>query len=698
MSSLKVHNSLVKEHLDDFVHSGPIKWYSCGPTVYDDSHLGHARTYLSTDIFRRILEDYFGYQVIQCMNITDVDDKIINKARKTLLVEKYVSENPLVNKEVIVALQTAWEEYKQELNEKTKGETDAALLSLYKQQLTTCSNIIPTLSELENKKIVDILKVHNDVLGSYLDARKKGTITSDEMKVGARDIAKKYEALFFEDCDALGIRRPDIISRVTEFIPEIISFIQKIISNGFAYESNKSVYFDTASFRKAGMTYGRLNPNGVGKIDAPPKGEKRNENDFALWKNSKEGEPSWESPWGFGRPGWHIECSCMASDAFGDTLDIHSGGQDLLFPHHENELAQSEAYFKKQESWVRYFLHTGHLHINGLKMSKSLKNFVTIKQALEKYSAKQLRILFLMQSWDSIINYSDSALEEAINKEKTISEFLSSMRSALNAPLKGSPLNVADKEFMKVLEEKRAGIHNALCDNFDTSTAMNNLFALIRKCNDYLSPTASITLLKSAVVYIEKMLKVFGLEEKEVATTNNAPLLDVWTNFRTEVRKEAIKTKNNEILEICDRVRDVDLPKIGVRVEDAGKVSWKLGDPKEILESIAEKKRTAALQLLKKKENKRADLMKKVNNFKTWKNDPNEMFKDYPKPEKGVIPTVGINGEELGKKAIQKLDKMYKTAVKNNNTYKAEHQKDPMFLEKMIEQINQLDIEIKELH
>ncbi|BFU18438.1 cysteine--tRNA ligase, putative [Entamoeba histolytica HM-1:IMSS-B] len=696
--TLKVHNTLKRDGLDNFVCNGPIRWYCCGPTVYDDSHLGHARTYLSTDIFRRILEDYFGYQVIQCMNITDVDDKIILKARKNLLISKYCTATPKVTADTIKMMKEAWNEHKENIEKQMNETKDAAMLSLFKSQKEEYEKVFPTLDSFNGQNTAEVFARMTDVIGKYLDVRQKETVDPIEMKEAARIHARKYEELFFADCDALGIRRPDVISRVTEFIPEVIAFIQKIIDNGYAYESNGSVYFDTASFRKAGMTYGRLEPWSVGDVDAPADGEKHNKNDFALWKKSKAGEPSWESQWGPGRPGWHIECSAMASNVFGDTLDIHSGGEDLKFPHHENELAQSEAYFNKKESWVRYFLHTGHLHINGLKMSKSLKNFITIKQALEKYSARQLRILFLMQSWDAVINFSDSALDEAISKEKTIVEFFATMHSALNAPLKGSPLDAKDRDFLTTLETRRKGIHTALCNNFDTATAMNHLFALIRKCNEYLSSTSSTLLLRSALYYIQKMLKVFGIEEKQVSSSSdNAPLLDTWCLFRTEVRKEAIKSKNTNILNLCDKVRDEDLPKVGVRVEDDGKTAWKLGNPEEILASIEEKKKVAREQAFKKKQSKRADLVKKISNYKSWASDPNDLFKEYPKPENGIIPTVGLDGKPIGKKQGQKLEKLYKAAVKNNELYKAELAKDSEFLSKLEEQVHQLDKEIEEM-
>lgn len=227
------------------------------------------------------------------------------------------------------------------------------------------------------------------VLGPYLGTTIGDTIA--DPRAVSRELAAYWENQFFQDMDRLHVLRPDTITRVSEYVPEIVDFVQKIIDNGFAYEAEGSVWFDTAKFEGSDgdgfrHEYAKLQPNSKGNKKLIDEGEgaltgtkgKRQAADFALWKaRSKPGEPSWPSPWGEGRPGWHIECSVMASAILGDNMDIHSGGVDLMFPHHDNELAQSEAYHGCKQ-WVNYFLHTGHLHIEGLKMSKSLKNFISI--------------------------------------------------------------------------------------------------------------------------------------------------------------------------------------------------------------------------------------------------------------------------------------------------------------------------------
>lgn len=296
---------------------------------------------------------------------------------------------------------------------------------------------------------------------------------------------------------------PDVLTRVSEYVPKIVQFIQRIIGNGLAYEANGSVYFDVNGFDKCeNHHYAKLVPEAYGDTTSLQEGEgdlsvtndrlseKRSPNDFALWKASKAGEPWWDSPWGRGRPGWHIECSAMASDIFGSIFDIHTGGVDLKFPHHDNELAQSEAAFNEKE-WVKYFLHTGHLTISGCKMSKSLKNFITIQEALTKHSATQLRLAFLLHSWKDTLDYSEKTMEMASQYEKflnvNIFNKIAQLNSIITQYLQEFFLNVKDLTRSvlngKVMEqfsewtsveaalqtkfnEAQAQIHAALCGKF----------------------------------------------------------------------------------------------------------------------------------------------------------------------------------------------------------------------------------------
>lgn len=273
-----------------------------------------------------------------------------------------------------------------------------------------------------------------EIILPYLDSLYKETIDTRDQSIFT-DLTKNMEDLFMQDMDNLNVLRPDFITRVTEYMPQIVKFVEQIVDKGFAYEAEGSVYFDIAAFEKAGNTYARLRPDSRNDKSLQDEGEgslsknlggKRGAGDFALWKQSKAGEPFWPSKWGNGRPGWHIECSVMASDILGSRMDIHSGGIDLAFPHHDNELAQSEAFFcqhgKGEHTWVNYFLHMGHLSISGSKMSKSLKNFQTIQDALSTtYTARSMRIVFLMGKWNDGVEISPDMRAQADNWESTIS-------------------------------------------------------------------------------------------------------------------------------------------------------------------------------------------------------------------------------------------------------------------------------------
>lgn len=291
-----------------------------------------------------------------------------------------------------------------------KPGDDEAKMKMHLNNLTSAAAAIQ-----ENK----VLGGADEILLPYLDSLYKDSIDGRDHKIFT-DVTKYWEDRFMDDMDALNVMRPEVITRVTEYVPQIVNFVDQIVTKGFAYEADGSVYFDIAAFEKAGNPYARLRPesrndkalqeDGEGSL-SKNLGGKRGAGDFALWKKSKAGEPVWASPWGEGRPGWHIECSVMASDILGSQMDIHSGGIDLAFPHHDNELAQSEAYFcehgKGPHSWVNYFLHMGHLSIAGSKMSKSLKNFQTIRDALTTdYTPRGMRIVFLLGRWNDGVEIS----------------------------------------------------------------------------------------------------------------------------------------------------------------------------------------------------------------------------------------------------------------------------------------------------
>lgn len=427
--------------------------------------------------------------------------------------------------------------------------------------------------------------------------------------------------------------------------------------------------------------------------------EKRSTNDFALWKSSKSGEPWWPSPWGNGRPGWHIECSVMASAICGESLDIHTGGIDLKFPHHDNELAQAEAYFDNP-NWVRYFLHSGHLKISGCKMSKSLKNFITIQEALKKCTARQLRLAFLLHSWKDTLDYSDNTIDMAVQYEKFLNEFFLNVKCQIRSLGNETTINTFNKwsdaelKLNKKFFEAKDSVHAALCDNIDTRTVLENIRDLVGHCNVYTKTIKSpnTLLLRDIAVYITKMFVTFGAisssnegigfpidsDNKNVNVEETVlPYLEILGEFRDNVRSHAKVLKANDILEECDKLRDDVLPNIGVRLEDGdrGICKIKLVNREELLKEREAKKNGEAVKAAEK-ERKKAELAA-VNAAKEAqrKIPPSELFKletdKYSKFDDNGLPTHDTEGKEISKGQIKKLQKLQQAQEKKYNEYLA---------------------------
>ncbi|XP_055694070.1 cysteine--tRNA ligase, cytoplasmic isoform X2 [Lutzomyia longipalpis] len=710
-AQLRLFNSLTRQKEPFQPLSGnSVKWYSCGPTVYDASHMGHARSYISFDILRRVLVDYFGYDVLYVMNITDIDDKIIKRARQNHLLDEYLAcerslEDLLQDYEkVLVAFKGTLE--------KTVDEEKKTMLQNLRQRMTdSLDALTEAIKSADAGKVNEakekFLTTIRDPLAEWLDTQKGDKVT--EKSIFGR-LSRKWEEAFHRDMEALNVRPPDVLTRVSEYVPQIVAYIEGIIARGFAYESNGSVYFDVGRFDATPEHfYAKLVPEafgdakslaeGEGDLTEDRVGEKRSPNDFALWKCSKSGEPWWDSPWGQGRPGWHIECSAMASDVCGQMLDIHTGGADLKFPHHDNELAQSEAYTGLPE-WVKYFLHTGHLTIAGCKMSKSLKNFVTIEQALKKHTATQLRLAFLLHSWKDTLDYSDNTMEMAVQYEKFLMEFFLNVKDLTRMP-SDSPASAQfdawrkpESDLQTKFSDALESVHEALCDNIDTRTVLDTVRNLVAQSNIYIRDNPrniNRQLLRRIATYVTDLMHMFGAiagprggigfpvgggsaggvaEDREEILM---PYLQMMAEFRGVVRESARHVGAMEILRLCDMLRDEKLPGLGVRLEDkeGAPTAVKLVDRETLLRE-REAKRAAEAEKAKKKAEAAAaaaakEAQKRVN--------PRQMFlretDKYSKFDANGLPTHDAEGKELSKGQQKKLLKLQQAQEKRYSEYMA---------------------------
>lgn len=544
---------------------------------------------------------------------------------------------------------------------------------------------------------------------------------SNEQNITCGELSRHFEAEFHEDMEMLGVAPPNVLTRVTEYMDEIVAYIQAIIDKGLAYASNGSVYFYVDGFsQQEGMNYCKLAPEQVNNAELLAEGEgkltqdfvsdKKSPRDFALWKKSKEGEPKWDSPWGEGRPGWHIECSVMASDVFtqlsggnsvADALqnpelcrmDIHSGGVDLKFPHHDNEMAQAEAHAGCTQ-WVNYFVHSGHLHIKGFKMSKSLKNFITIRQALENNTARQIRLCFLLHKYNAPMDYGDNTMSHAMSIEKIFTEFFHNIKAVLREG-KITDIQRWDKnarELQNSIERTKIAVDDALKDDFDTPGCMAALADLVKATNLYLdgcqseSRTPVSLVLRNSAKYVTSIFKTFGLIPENSGVELGfpvgggsdgeeklTPVLDALIDFRSTVREKAREKDLKGVLEECDTFRDDTLPPLGIRLEDktGGKSVWKLADPAELLkekeQKEQEKKRKQAEKQAAAEEKAKKDAMNKLSPEEFMKKLTLEDDKDklkYSKFGDDGMPTHFHTGEPLNKSQLKKANKEFQAQKK----------------------------------
>ena len=391
---------------------------------------------------------------------------------------------------------------------------------------------------------------------------------SIEEKIPASEVARKYTEAFFEDLKKLGIESADEYPKATETIPEIIKLIEQLIDKGMAYSVNGDVFYSVRDFQG----YGKLSGKKTDELKSGARVEidekKKDPLDFSLWKAAKPGEPSWESPWGKGRPGWHIECSVMSMKYLGETIDIHAGGADLIFPHHENEIAQSEGATGKP--FVKYWMHNGFLNIDGEKMSKSLGNFFTARTIMEKYHPAVIRIFFLLKHYRSPISFSEDRIREAGQALERIVTTLQNIAAKISV----SELYEKESELTESIKEIKQEFINEMDNDFNTAGAMAKIFDLIKEANHILakgqltaSDLSTLSTIKSTIEELDSFLNIlYNSESKKLQTTDDSII-----QILIDVRKKLREAKH---WDLSDEIRD-RLDEIGIVLKDfPDKTTW----------------------------------------------------------------------------------------------------------------------------
>ena len=395
---------------------------------------------------------------------------------------------------------------------------------------------------------------------NFTDIDDKIIRLANEEGVDFKEFAERYIAEYFTDAKGLGVKPASVHPKATEHIDVIIDIVNTLVEKGFAYESNGDVYFSTKKF----SSYGKLSHQPLEELEAGARIEvsdiKRDPMDFALWKAAKEGEPYYDSPWGKGRPGWHIECSAMCKKHLGDTIDIHAGGKDLIFPHHENEIAQSEC--ANGCEFAHYWLHNGYINVDNAKMSKSKGNFFTVRDIAEKYGYGPIRMFLLSAHYRSPINYSVDILEQAAAGLKRINNCRDDLSFRIGSALEGNE-NTAVEE--KWLAHKQEFIR-AMEDDVNTADAIAAVFELVRDLNIYLSDEAEKKTLSFGLALLNELCGVLGLSEEEKQDIDSQ--VEELIAKRTEAKK-------NKDYATADAIRD-QLKGMGIILEDTPQgVKWK---------------------------------------------------------------------------------------------------------------------------
>ncbi|MGP1617914.1 cysteine--tRNA ligase [Peptostreptococcus stomatis] len=401
---------------------------------------------------------------------------------------------------------------------------------------------------------------------NFTDVDDKIIKRSHEEGISPEEVAEKYIKEYFIDCDGLGIKRATVHPQVTDNIENIIVFVQDLIDKGYAYEAGGDVLFRTRKFKE----YGKLSHQNIeelelgARIDVDDK--KEDPLDFVLWKAKKEGEPGWQSPWGEGRPGWHIECSVMSNRYLGNTIDIHAGGQDLQFPHHENEIAQSEC--RNGHTFARYWMHNGYINVDGEKMSKSLGNFFTVRDISNKYDLGLVRFFLLATQYRNPVNFSDTVLEQA----KAGLERLTNARDNAEfilGNLADSSLRDEEKELATGLDKYRERFIEAMDDDLNTADAISVIFELAKFMNTNISDQSSKEFVQLNLDIFNELTGVLNIANKSVEEDDS---LSQKVEDLISKRAQAKKEKN---FALADQIRD-ELTAMGIAIEDTRQgVKWK---------------------------------------------------------------------------------------------------------------------------
>lgn len=384
---------------------------------------------------------------------------------------------------------------------------------------------------------------------NFTDIDDKMIKRANEEGITVKELGDRFIKEYFEDANALGIHEASVYPKATENIDAIIDVIKKLEDNGYAYNVDGNVYFSTKKFRE----YGKLSHQPLDDLEAGARidvNEHKNDPmDFALWKAQKPGEPAWESPWGKGRPGWHIECSAMVNKYLGETIDIHSGGQDLIFPHHENEIAQSEC--ANNKPFAHYWMHNGYININNQKMSKSLGNFFTVRDIRKKYDSEVIRFFMLSAHYRNPINFADTLMEQAKSAVERVYTCLNNLEFLYN-----NSKNEADNELIsEKIDECRKKFISAMDDDLNTADAIAAIFDIVYLANTEITADTSKNIIKKAIDTIHELGNVLGLFEKKIEKN-----IDEEVEALIEKRNKARSEKNwAEADAIRDKLKEMNI-------------------------------------------------------------------------------------------------------------------------------------------